>query len=238
MAQKKKNAKKKGVLDDTGHHTDTSLAAKTRFLSPIKKGKYPISNQKKIALIEDKFRDILNVLGLDLSDESLKYTPYRVAKMYVEEIFSGLDYKNFPLITTVQDQYHHEQRSSIIFTKVSFSSFCEHHLVPMVGYAIVAYRPRGRLIGLSKIPRIVRYFAKRPQLQERLTAQIADSLSILVGTEDVAVSTKATHFCVLARGVEDERSCTITNVLRGEFDSNPNSRDEFFNAVKELSENT
>lgn len=173
----------------------------------------------------------MEVLGLDLSDESLAKTPYRVAKMYVQEIFSGLDPHAFPEVSFFKDEFHHEHHSNMVFVKIGFTSFCEHHFVPMNGIAYVAYIPEENLIGLSKIPRIVRYFARRPQVQERLTAQIADSLAILLDTDNVAVSITAHHYCVIARGIEDETGHTITNVLRGDFDTNPNLRREFFEGI-------
>src|SRR5262249_24101403 len=160
-----------------------------------------LSNEEKIAYIATRFREIMEVLGLDLSDASLSRTPERVAKMYVNEIFSGLDPSQFPSISFIDDDYKHAGRSNMIFMKVNFCSFCEHHFVPMIGTAHVAYVPFRKLIGLSKIPRLVRFFANRPQVQERLTAQIADSLAILLETEDVAVSLKAEHYCIKARGI-------------------------------------
>jgi GTP cyclohydrolase I len=207
------------------------LAVSTRFPSPISKNLQKLSPEEKIAIIEDKFRDIMLVLGLDLEDESLAETPHRVARMYVNEIFEGLDPSNFPEITIVKDGYNHKEHGNIVFVKVSFTSFCEHHFVPMNGVAYVAYIPNGNLIGLSKIPRIVRYFSRRPQLQERLTAQIADSLSTLLNTEDVAVSVSATHYCVVARGIENEHSHTTTNAMRGKFDTTASFRQEFFEAI-------
>ncbi|WP_068466882.1 GTP cyclohydrolase I FolE [Candidatus Protochlamydia phocaeensis] len=205
--------------------------AVTHFPSPIRKPTIALSNEEKIEIIASRFKDILEVLGLDLEDESIARTPYRVAKMYIEEVFSGLDEKNFPSISFFQDEFHHEHAANIVFVKVGFTSFCEHHFVPMEGYAYVSYVPGNKLIGLSKIPRIVRFFAKRPQLQERLTAQIADSLSLLLDTDDVAVSITARHHCVLARGIQDESSHTITNVLRGQFNTNPDLRREFFEGI-------
>lgn len=209
----------------------SDFAAITNFPSPIKGTYDHLSNDEKIDIIASKFRDIMEVLGLDLDDDSLQKTPYRVAKMYVQEIFSGLDIANFPSPTFFEDKFKKGTESSIVFVKVSFISFCEHHFVPIVGTASVAYRPNGKIIGLSKIPRIVRFFARRPQVQERLTAQIADSLSLLLETDDVAVSLSAQHYCIIARGVEDENSHTITNVLRGEFEKNENLRSEFFEAL-------
>ena len=217
-----------------GYVEDTVFAAKTNYPSPIRKDRNKLSKEEKIQIIEERMRDVLEVLGMDLTDESLQRTPYRIAKMYVNEVFSGLDEENFPNISTVEDHFEHQNESNIVFVRVTFTSFCEHHFVPFSGVAYVSYKPNGRLIGLSKIPRLVRFFAKRPQLQERLTAQIADSLAILMNTEDVAVSIAATHFCVVARGIEDEGSHTITNVLRGKFGSDEKVRQEFFDAILRL----
>jgi GTP cyclohydrolase I len=220
--------------DDEGYLLNTTEAAITNYPSPIRQDAHKLSDEEKIARIEPKMREILEILGLDLEDESIKRTPYRIAKMYVSEVFSGMDPKNFPKISRWKDDFHHDQNTNIVFMRVGFTSFCEHHLVPMNGEAFVAYKPNGHLIGLSKIPRIVRFFAKRPQLQERLTAQIADALSKVLQTDDVAVSISATHYCVVARGIEDEGSHTITNVLRGQFNSNPHVREEFFDAIQRI----
>jgi len=206
-------------------------ASETRFPSPIKHKHTHLSKEEKIDFIATRFRDILEVLGLDLEDDSLARTPQRIAKMYVNEIFSGLDPAAFPEISFFKDNFQHNGKSNMVLVKVNFCSFCEHHFVPMNGTAYVAYIPHEKLIGLSKIPRIVRYFARRPQVQERLSAQIADSMALLLNTEDVAVSITAQHFCVIARGIEDENSHTITNVLRGEFDTNPILRGEFFEGI-------
>jgi GTP cyclohydrolase I len=205
-------------------------AIKTQFPSPILQSK-SLTNEEKEALIAEKFRDIMEILELDLSDDSLQHTPERVAKMYVEEVFSGLNPANFPPISFIEDRFQHGQRSNMVFVKVNFCSFCEHHFVPMHGSACVAYIPNGKLIGLSKIPQIVRFFAKRPQVQERLTAQIADALSILTNSEHVAASLFAEHQCMIARGIESDGSHAITNVLRGNFDSDFSLRHEFFDAV-------
>lgn len=209
----------------------SDLAATTRFPYPFAKNPPEMSNEEKIEYIAVRFREIMEVLGLDVNDESLARTPYRVAKMYVEEIFSGLDIEQFPEVRFIKDCFSHNHRANMVFVKVNFNSFCEHHFVPMIGTAYVAYIPNGKLIGLSKIPRIVRFFACRPQVQERLTSQIADSLAILLGTENVAVSMSAKHFCIIARGIEDTESVTVTNVLRGDFDTNEAIRREFFEAI-------
>lgn len=213
--------------------SDTPSPAITNFPSQIRQEAFKRSPAERKQLIEKKVEEILEILGLDLSDHSLSQTPYRVAKMYVDEIFSGLDPDNFPSITLHQQKVHPDEL--ILIKNISFSSFCEHHLVPMVGKAHVAYLPKDKIIGLSKINRIVHYFSKRPQLQERLTAQIADSLSIVLGTEDIAVSLNAKHFCVIARGVEDCESETETHVLRGQFKSIEHRRKEFFHSLHETS---
>lgn len=203
----------------------------TRFETPLNSTAECKSKEDKIKYIASRFKDIMECLGLDLTNDSLKDTPQRVAKMYVNEIFSGLDIENFPAINFFKEEYHHEHHGNTVLVKVAFTSFCEHHFLPMQGFAYVSYIPDQTLIGLSKIPRIVKFFAKRPQLQERLTAQIADSLSLLLNTENIAVSITAKHYCVIARGVEDEQGNTITNVLRGEYESNQNIRREFFEGI-------
>ena len=182
---------------------EPNQAAMTNYPSPMVSS--PLSDEEKIALIASHFHDIMQILGLDLNHESLAQTPTRVAKMYVKEIFQGLNLNNFPDLTFIEDDSAEETTNQgLILTRVSFTSFCEHHFVPMIGNAFVGYIPKGKLIGLSKIHRIVRFFAARPQLQERLTSQIADSRSTILETEDVAVYLRAEHFCVLARGVKDE----------------------------------
>lgn len=209
----------------------SSSAAITRFPSPILKSSSTLSNEEKIRVIAEHFEEIMKVLGLDLTNDSLAKTPYRVAKMYVQEVFSGLDENNFPRISFFKNPFHLEHENHMVFTKVSFISFCEHHFVPIVGFAYVAYLPENRLIGISKIHRLVRYFAKRPQLQERLTAQIADCLSLLLQTKDVAVAVNAKHYCVVARGIQDENSYMITHALQGQFSSNEQLRREFFEGM-------
>lgn len=222
------------IIDLLASHVDEETlqrALNTRFPSPIDPSAEKLSKPEKIARIAEKFRDIMIILGLDVTDDSLKHTPYRVAKMYVEEVFSGLDPANFPRISFIEDRFQHGQRANMVFVKVNFSSFCEHHFVPMNGTACVAYLPNGKLIGLSKIPRIVRFFSRRPQVQERLTAQIADAISLITGTDHVAVSICAQHHCMSARGIECDGSHAITNALRGEFDNNTSLRKEFFDAL-------
>ncbi len=205
-------------------------AATTHYPTPLH-DQALLPEKEKIAYIAQRFGEIMEALGLDLKDESLIDTPQRVAKMYVTEIFAGLDLTHFPEISTVDDHYKYHEQAQSVFMKVNFCSFCEHHFVPMIGKAYVAYLPNRKLIGLSKIPRLVRYFSRRPQLQERLTAQIADSLSFILETNDVAVSLAAEHYCIHARGVEDEESHAITTVLRGKFEAEPTRRQEFFENV-------
>lgn len=203
---------------------------KTRFPTPAK---IPpaMTEEERIDYIAVRFKEIMEVLGLDLDDKSLERTPHRIAKMYVKEIFSGLDDSTFPKISYIEDEYKTNDNPNMLFMKVSVTSFCEHHFVPFVGTACVAYLPKNKLIGLSKIPRIVRFFAKRPQVQERLSAQIADCLSQILDTEDVAVTITSQHYCIAARGIEDESGYCTTQVLRGQFDSDPQRRQEFFDAV-------
>jgi GTP cyclohydrolase I len=206
-------------------------ATQTQFPSPIVEDHFAIPPEQKVKRIAQSFREIMETLGLDLSDPSLTQTPERVARMYVYEIFSGLSPHTFPPISCLEDRYKYDGQTNMVFVKVSFHSFCEHHFVPMNGTACVAYLPNQKIIGLSKIPRIVRYFAARPQLQERLNAQIADCLAFILETEHVAVSISAEHFCIKARGIEDEHGYALTNVFRGEFSHNPSLRQEFFDAT-------
>lgn len=207
------------------------LLKETNYPNPVVSETNLLSNEEKIAYIEEKFRDIMIALGLDINDSSLARTPYRVAKMYVNEIFLGLDEKNFPQILYLEDKYKHNEVGNKVFVKTTFSSVCEHHFVPFIGTAYIAYIPNKKIIGLSKIPRIVRYFAKRPQIQERLNAQIAECLCSILETEHVAVSMTAKHHCMVIRGVEDCASHTITTVLKGSFDTDQNLRREFFEAI-------
>jgi GTP cyclohydrolase IA len=174
-----------------------------------------INDEDKIAIIEENFKQIMETLGLDLTDDSLIDTPHRVAKMYVKEVFSGLDDKNFPKITLFKNPTNDGQ--VITVDNITVNSFCEHHFVPMIGMASVSYIPKDNIIGLSKINRIVEYFARRPQVQERLTSQVADCLCDILNIEDVEVSLTLTHFCVTVRGVRDSNSTTTTQTKRGLF---------------------
>jgi GTP cyclohydrolase IA len=168
------------------------------------------------------------ILGLDMTDDSLKGTPHRVAKMYVQEIFSGLDPKNAPKAKLFQNKYQY--KNMLVEKQISFYSTCEHHFVPIIGKAHVAYIPNGRVVGLSKLNRIVRYFAQRPQVQERMTIQIANMLKDVLHTEDVAVIIEADHLCVASRGVKDVTSKTITSEYSGQFTTDK-TREEFLTYI-------
>lgn len=216
---------------ESTHGPLLAKAMKTDFPSPCATEGPLFSEEERIDYIADKFRDIMGALGLDLEDPSLKRTPYRVAKMYVKEIFSGLNPKEFPIIRVIENPAPTHDKGNLVFLKVNIFSFCEHHFVPFIGMAYIAYIPNKKIIGLSKIPRIVKFFSQRPQLQERLTAQIADSLATLLETDHVAVSITAQHFCMISRGIEDPSSWTTTNVLRGYFESLKDIRELFFEAV-------
>jgi len=184
----------------------------------------------KIELIESHFKGIMETLGLDLSDDSLVDTPKRVAKMYVNEIFWGLDYEAFPKCTTVDNKMKYNEM--VCERNINVQSNCEHHFVVIDGLATVAYVPKDKVLGLSKINRIVEYFSKRPQIQERLTEQIFHTLQFILDTEDVAVMIDAQHYCVKSRGVEDTGSSTVTTRLGGGFKSDPAARNEFLSIAR------
>jgi len=187
----------------------------TSIDTPMVAGAFDMSDDEKIAQIEYHFRQIMETLGLDLTDDSLNGTPKRVAKMYVKEIFSGLDPKNMPKIALFDNKYQYNEM--LVEKNITFYSNCEHHFVPIFGKAHVAYIANGQVIGLSKLNRIVQHFAKRPQVQERLTMQIAKELQKILGTDDVAVMIDAKHLCVSSRGVKDDTSTTITSFYGGKF---------------------
>jgi len=184
-----------------------------------------LNRDQKYERIRDAFADIARTLGLDLDDDSLCDTPQRIARMYVDEIFSGLDYGRFPKATAIENKMGVEEMVRI--DDISVVSTCEHHFVTIDGQASVAYIPAGKIIGLSKVNRIVRFFAQRPQVQERLTQQVLVALQTLLETEDVAVSIDAVHYCVKARGVMDANSRTRTTALGGQFKADPRTRGEF-----------
>lgn len=188
-----------------------------------------LSDKMKIKRIESHMTSVMKILGLDLTDDSLTDTPKRIAKMYVTELFAGLKEENFPKITCIENSMECDEMVSVSGIRVL--SVCEHHFVTIDGYATVAYVPKKKVIGLSKINRIVDYFAKRPQVQERLVKQIADCLVAILETEDVAVHIKAKHYCVISRGVRDMESETTTTDLRGCFRKGE-VKSEFLRTVK------
>ncbi len=183
--------------------------------NPLRANAFETSDEDKIEIITKHFEKIMDTLGLDMSDDSLRGTPKRVAKMYVKEIFSGLDPKNEPGISLFDNNYKYD--GMLIEKDIELHSLCEHHFVPIVGKVHVAYFANDHVIGLSKINRLVRHFAKRPQVQERLTMQIITKLQEVLHTEDVACIVDAKHYCVAMRGVEDTHSTTITSQFRGKF---------------------
>ncbi|SHH69520.1 GTP cyclohydrolase I FolE [Winogradskyella jejuensis] len=199
-------------IEDIGDdHLFTSLD------TPMKANAFDMPDSEKKERISILFSEIMDVLGLDLTDDSLKGTPDRVAKMYVEEIFSGLDPKNKPKVALFDNKYQYNQM--LVEKDITFYSNCEHHFVPIIGKAHVAYISSGKVIGLSKLNRIVQYYAKRPQVQERLTQQIANELKTVLETEDVAVIIDAKHLCVSSRGVKDDTSATVTTYYGGVFNT-------------------
>jgi GTP cyclohydrolase I len=184
-----------------------------------------VTADKKIEIIAKHFKGIMETLGLDLTNDSLMDTPRRIAKMYVNEIFSGLQEENFPKMTVIENEMDYDQM--VVVQDIQVLSVCEHHFQTIDGFCTVAYIPNKKVLGLSKINRVVKFFSQRPQVQERLTKQIADCLQFVLGTEHVGVHMTAKHYCVIARGVEDGHSATSTSDLRGHFKKNPATREEF-----------
>lgn len=189
----------------------------TGLETPMKKNAFELTNAEKKEKIAYHFAQIMDTMGLDLSDDSLQGTPKRVAKMYIDEIFSGLDPENKPKIALFDNKYQYNQM--LVEKNITFYSNCEHHFVPIIGKAHIAYISSGKVIGLSKLNRIVQYFAKRPQVQERLTNQIANELKEILATEDVAVIIDAKHLCVSSRGIKDDTSATVTSYYGGVFNT-------------------
>jgi GTP cyclohydrolase IA len=190
---------------------------------------FDMSDEEKIRIISSHFREIMNTLGLDLNDDSLKGTPRRVAKMFVKEIFRGLNPKNKPAIALFENKYRYNQM--LVEKNITLYSNCEHHFVPIVGKAHIAYISSGKVIGLSKLNRLIEYFAQRPQVQERLTMQIANELKSVLETENVAVVIDAVHLCVSSRGVQDTNSSTITSYYSGKF-RQEDIKNEFLALIK------
>ena len=221
----KKDKKLNGFsIEDIGDdHLHTGLE------TPMKADAFKLSDSEKKERIAILFEEIMDVMGLDLTDDSLQGTPKRVAKMYIDEIFSGLNPENKPKVALFDNKYQYNQM--LVEKNITFYSNCEHHFVPIIGKAHVAYISSGKVIGLSKLNRIVQYYAKRPQVQERLTNQIANELKLILDTEDVAVIIDAKHLCVNQRGIKDVTSSTVTSEYGGVF-KNKNTKQEFLDYIK------
>lgn len=200
---------------NTSHTIEYDEHYMTGIETPMRKDAFLLSDEEKIEKIAEHFQAIMQTLGLDLTDDSLRDTPHRVAKMYVKEIFSGLNPDNKPKVSQFNNSYNYNEM--LIEKNITLHSYCEHHFVPILGVAHVAYISSGKVVGLSKLNRIVRHFAKRPQVQERLTIQIANELKEVLQTEDVAVVIDAEHLCVKTRGIEDQTSSTVTSSYNGKF---------------------
>ncbi|RWY54015.1 GTP cyclohydrolase I FolE [Mucilaginibacter gilvus] len=204
------------MIHNNDQITDTDIAYfAPAYDTPLRPDAFDLDDETKIQLIQNHFAGIMHVLGLDLDDDSLKDTPKRVAKMYVKEIFSGLNPSNKPVPTLFKNPFSYNQM--LVERNISVFSNCEHHFVPITGKAHVAYFSNGEVIGLSKLNRIVQYCSQRPQIQERLTIQIANEIKEALGTEDVAVIVDAHHHCVSSRGVRDINSTTLTAEYCGRF---------------------
>ncbi|CAI9428733.1 GTP cyclohydrolase 1 [Candidatus Ornithobacterium hominis] len=197
--------------------------------TPLRADAFDLNDDEKIEKIEKHFYEIMNVLGMDMGDDSLKGTPHRVAKMYVKEIFGGLNPERCPKMSTFENKYKYNQM--LVEKDITVYSTCEHHFLPIVGRAHVAYMSKGRVIGLSKINRIVNYYARRPQVQERLTMQVVHAMQEALGTDDVACVIDAKHLCVNSRGIKDIESSTVTAELGGAFRNNPTTRAEFLKYI-------
>ncbi len=208
--------------DDLDHHASSAE-------TPMRPDAFELDDEEKITRIEKHFREIMITLGLDLTDDSLAGTPHRVAKMFVKEAFSGLNPNNKPVARLFENKYNYDQM--LVEKDITFYSHCEHHFVPIYGKAHVAYFSSGKVIGLSKINRIVQYFAKRPQVQERLTVQIGQELVRILKTDSVAIVMDANHMCVASRGVTDTNSKTGTAFFSGKFKEDDNVKREFLNYI-------
>ncbi|MEQ6166446.1 MULTISPECIES: GTP cyclohydrolase I FolE [unclassified Ekhidna] len=223
MKQKETSLNTRVELDEIGDdHVGTS------YDTPLRPDAFEQDDELKIELISKHFKEIMQILGLDLEDDSLAGTPKRVAKMYVQEVFSGLNPANKPKIRLFDNKYNYDQM--LVEKDITFYSHCEHHFVPIYGKAHVAYFSSGKVIGLSKINRIVQYFSKRPQVQERLTVQIGNELKSILQTDDVAVVMDASHMCVSSRGVNDTNSRTGTAFFDGKF-KDQDIKKEFLNYI-------
>lgn len=212
------------LMDEVGdeHHA-------TSIDTPLKPDAFDMSDEEKMKKIEGHFREIMDTIGLDLTDDSLSGTPRRVAKMFIKEIFSGLNPENKPAISLFENKFQYKEM--LVEKGIEVHSFCEHHFLPIYGKAHLAYIAKGKVIGLSKLNRIVEFFAKRPQVQERLTVQIAEEMKKVLNTEDVAVYIEAKHMCVQMRGIEHRDCVTVTSEYGGAF-QNDSVKNEFLQAIK------
>lgn len=201
----------------------------TSIETPMREDAFVLSDEEKIKKIESHFKEIMITLGLDLTDDSLRGTPKRVAKMYIEEIFSGLNPANEPQVALFENKFGYNEM--LVEKNISFYSNCEHHFVPIMGKTHIAYISSGQVIGLSKLNRIVQYYAKRPQVQERLTMQIAKHLQKVLKTDHVAIFIDAKHLCVSSRGVKDDSTSTITSYYGGKFQEE-NTKREFLSSIQ------
>jgi GTP cyclohydrolase I len=196
--------------------------------TPLRADAFHKSDAQKMAVIENHFQSIMEAMGLDMTDDSLQGTPHRVAKMFIQEIFSGLNPANKPKISVFDNSYNYDKM--LVEANISFNSTCEHHFLPIIGKAHIGYVSSGKVIGLSKLNRIVDYYSRRPQVQERLIMQIFNELKTVLDTDNVIVVMEATHLCVSSRGIKDESSYTSTIQYGGVFNDKAN-RDDFFNMI-------
>lgn len=224
-----------GKANGNGHHTAWEEAeligdqhGAANLNTPLRDDAFRMSDEEKMLVIEEHFEQIMNTLGLDLSDDSLKGTPHRVAKMFVQEIFHGLNPEAKPRMSVFDNKFRYGQM--LVEKNIKVQSTCEHHFLPIFGKAHIAYISSGTVIGLSKLNRIVDYFARRPQVQERLTVQIVDELKKVLKTEDVALVIEARHMCVISRGIQDEGSTTVTAEYSGAF-KNEKTKEEFLTYI-------
>jgi len=215
------------MINKTDEMGDDHIGSSAK--TPLRADAFDISDKEKIKRIQENVKDILNTLGMDLEDDSLKGTPKRVAKSFVNELFSGLNPANKPKLSTFDNNYKYGEM--LVEKNITVYSTCEHHLLPIVGRAHVAYISKGNVIGLSKMNRIVDYYAKRPQVQERLTMQVVQALQEALGTQDVACVIDAKHLCVNSRGVRDIESSTVTSEFGGKF-KDASTKQEFLDYIK------
>lgn len=214
------------LMGDNHHMTSAN--------TPLRADAFHKNDNEKMMVIEDHFHAIMEVMGLDMTDDSLKGTPHRVAKMFIKEIFSGLNPENKPKISVFENSYHYHKM--LVEAAISFNSTCEHHFLPIIGKAHIGYVSSGKVIGLSKLNRIVDYYSRRPQVQERLIMQIFNELKTVLDTDDVIVVMEAKHLCVSSRGIQDESSFTSTIQYGGIFNEKEN-RNDFFNLVGKQKQN-